>query len=225
MVTFAEDTPGPIYTPANEEQYKFKFAPKWKIGQGLRPPLHQGEKYEYYNHKYNKDTDLGTKKKIWDRKVGGAFSTEPRMKLDIMEKTPGPGRYEPKLTLSKPRNLAYIFGEKTDSLTLKLLTGTGDKVGPGLYHPETATYNSRHKYAPRWKFGTETYKGLKNKVWTKNETYEQYSSVGFQIRSRKRTEPQINMTKGTRECEKKRGIFPSRMENRPTKIRIEIPKF
>ncbi|MCQ2815885.1 MAG: hypothetical protein MJ252_01340 [archaeon] len=225
MVTFAEDTPGPKYTPADEEQYKFRFAPKWTIGNGLRPPLYDGQKYEYYKFAYDKDSDFGVMPKKWNKKPGGAFGTEVRMKLDLTEGTPGPGRYEPRLTQTKPRNLAYIFGEKTDSLSLKLLTGTNNKVGPGTYYPEKARNNSRHRFSPKWRFGTENYKGMANTVWTKHETYEEYSSVGNQVRSRKRSEPQINMTRGTRDGEKKRGIFPTMMENRPTKIRIELPKF
>ena len=225
IVTIPKDTPGPKYSPSNEEKYKYKSQPKWKIGKGIHPPLYIGEKYEYFNHEYDPDKDFGTLKKIWDKKPGGVFGLEARIKPDIKEGTPGPGRYEPSLTQTRPRNLAYFFGEKTSNLSLRLLTGTNDKVGPGKYPVEKAKYTSIHKTIPIWGFGKEKRKELYNRVWTKNETYETYSSVKEQIRTHKRSEPRITMTKSTRECEKNRGVFPTMMENRPTRIRLELPKF
>lgn len=51
------------------------------------------------------------------------------------------------------------------------------------------------------------------------------SSVGDQIMTQKKTEPQINLGKSTRDGEKKRGMFIQMMDKQPAKIRIEIPKF
>lgn len=225
MITVSKDTPGPKYDPPNEEQYKYRFLPTWKIGTDKRRALSIGEKYEYFNHEYDAEYDFSAKPKKWSRKVGGAFGTEARMRPNIIEGTPGPGRYEPNLTQTRPRNLAYIFGEKTSSLSLRLLTGTNDQVGPGKYPVEKSKYTSIHKTLPVWGFGKEKRNGLLNKVWTKTETYEKYSSVCDQIRTHKRSEPKISFTKSSREKEKIRGVFANTLENSPTRIRIPLPKF
>ena len=57
--------------------------------------------------------------------------------------------------------------------------------------------------------------------WSK---YENYSCVGDQIRTHKRSEPKINIGKATRETEKNRGIFANTMDRIPTKISIPLPK-
>lgn len=225
MVTIPRDTPGPIYEPPVEEYYKYKYAPKWSIGDGKRPPLHQGEKYDYYNHPYQPEDDLGKLPKKWERKVGGAMPLEPRVKYDFREGVPGPGRYEPNLKLVKPRDFSYYIGEKVQSLSLKLLTGTNDVVGPGKYDVQSAKNTSIHKDFPKWRFGKDNRKGLYNRTWTINQTYENYSSFGKQIRTRKRSEAEIRMGKSTRDGEKMRGFFPQQMDRVPTKVRIEIPKF
>ena len=225
FVTIPKDTPGPIYTPADEAYYKFKYAPKWKIGDGLRPPLYQGETFEYFKHPYNEADDLGKLPKKWNRQVGGAMPLEPRVKYDFREGVPGPGRYEPSTKLTKPHDPCYYIGEKVQSMSLKLLTGTGTVVGPGKYDVEKSNLTSIHKNFPVWSIGKDKRKGLYNRTWTKNETYEIYSSVGKQIRTKKRSEAEISMGKSTREGEKHRGFFNQQMDRMPTKIRIPLPKF
>jgi hypothetical protein len=73
--------------------------------------------------------------------------------------------------------------------------------------------------------GQDKRKGLFNKTWTVNQTYEIYSSIGKQIRTHKRSEAEINIGKATRDHEKLRGIFPQQMERRPQPIRIPLPNF
>jgi hypothetical protein len=51
-----------------------------------------------------------------------------------------------------------------------------------------------------------------------------FRSVGNQIMTQKKTEPQINVGKSTRESDRKLGMFPSTMSKQPTRIRIEHPK-
>ena len=48
-------------------------------------------------------------------------------------------------------------------------------VGPSSYRAEEAKKNSRHQDFPVWSFAKSERKGLFNKTWTKNETYEIYS--------------------------------------------------
>lgn len=43
--------------------------------------------------------------------------------------------------------------------------------------------------------------------------------------TQKKTEPQVNLGKSTRDGEKRRGFFKQMMDKQPTKVRIEIPKF
>jgi hypothetical protein len=117
------------------------------------------------------------------------------------------------------------MGEKYKTLTLNLLTGTGDVVGPGKYDVQKSKYTSIHRDFPKWSVGKDQRKGLFNKTWTKHETYEIYSSVGPQIRTHKRSEAEIHVGKATRDMEMKRGAFPQNMERVPQKISIPLPKF
>ena len=175
---------------------------------------------------------------------------EARIKYDFREATPGPGRYDPSLKLTKPHSYTYIMGEKYKTLTLNLLTGTDKVVGPGKYdivysmndlvgnskkekirdwgkklaQVKRNKYTSIHHDAPIWSLGKAKRKELYNKTWTKNETYEIYSCVGDQIRTHKRSEPKINIGKSTREKEKIRGVFANTMDRIPSKVSIPLPK-
>ena len=44
-------TPGPIYSQAQYSNLKYDRPPEWKIGDGLRPPLYNGEIYERFGTK------------------------------------------------------------------------------------------------------------------------------------------------------------------------------
>ena len=173
---------------------------------------------------------------------------EARIKYDFRETVPGPGRYEPSYKLTKPHGFTYFIGEKFKTLTLNLLTGTDKVVGPGKYdvvysmndlignskkdidwgkkfaEVKRNKHTSIHQDFPIWSFGKGKRKELYNKTWTKNETYEIYSSVGDQIRTHKKSEPKINIGKSTRETEKFRGIFANTMDRIPSKISIPLPK-
>ena len=186
--------------------------------------MHPGEKYEYYNHCYTEKDDLSRLPKKWKKIKGGAMSLEPRIKYDYRETVPGPGRYEPSDKLTKPHDFTYVIGEKIDTLALSLLTGTDKVVGPGKYDVEKSKLTSIHRDFPSWSIGKDKRKGLFNRTWTKNETYEIYSCVGDQIRTHKRSEPKINIGKSTREKEKIRGVFASTMARTPAKVYIKLPK-
>ena len=185
--------------------------------------------------------------KKWKKIKGGAIDLDPRIKYDYRETVPGPGRYEPSLKLTKPHSYTYFIGEKYKTLTLNLLTGTDSVVGPGKYDVvysmndlvdknkkkdwgkffneiKRNKYTSIHQDAPIWSIGKDKRKGLFNRTWTKNETYEIYSCLGDQIRTHKRSEPKINIGKSTRETEKIRGVFASTMARTPAKVYIPLPK-
>ena len=189
--------------------------------------------------------------KIWSKVKGGAMPLEARIKYDYRETVPGPGRYEPSYKLTKPKSYKYFIGEKFKTLTLNLLTGTDKVVGPGKYdivysmndlignskkdgknvdwgkkfaEVKRNKYTSIHQVPPVWSFIKAKRKELYNKTWTKNETYEIYSSVGDQIRTHKRSEPKINIGKATRDTEKIRGIFANTMDRIPSKVSIPLPK-
>lgn len=103
------------------------------------------------------------------------MSLEPRIKFDFREGTPGPGRYEPNIRPVRPKSPCYFMGEKTNSNTLKLMTGTNELVAPGTYDVANAKKTSKHKELPKWTLGRDKRRGLKNTTWTKNETYHLYS--------------------------------------------------
>ena len=194
--------------------------------------------------------DLSRLPKKWNKTKGGSISLEPRIKYDYREVVPGPGRYDPSYKYTKPHSYTYFIGEKFKTLTLNLLTGTDSVVGPGKYdvvysmndleiakdknkkkiwnktfnEVKRNKFTSIHQDPPIWSIGKNKRKGLFNKTWTKNETYEIYSSVGDQIRTHKRSQPKINIGKSTREMEKIRGVFASTMARIPTKVYIPLPK-
>ena len=175
---------------------------------------------------------------------------EPRIKYDYRENVPGPGRYDPSFKLVKPHGYTYVIGEKYKTLTLNLLTGTDSIVGPGKYdivysmndlekdkdkkttknwakklnEVKRNKFTSVHKDVPIWSIGKDKRKGLFNRTWTKNETYEVYSCLGDQIRTHKKSEPKINIGKATREMEKIRGVFANTMARTPSKVYIPLPK-
>ncbi len=67
------------------------------------------------------------------------------------------------------------MGEKSNYTSLKLFVGTNEIVGPGHYKVQDAKITSIHTDYPKYSIGKDKRKGLNNKVWTKNETYEIYS--------------------------------------------------
>ena len=217
-------SPGPQYSPTNEQIYKFKKIPKWRIGKSKRKPPQNGEKYAYYNYKYNKNDDLSRLPKKWYKILGGSIGLEPKIIYDYTGRSPGPGRYDPNMKLTKPHAYSFIIGEKLKSLAFSNLGCTNDVVGPSSYRVETSKNTSIHRDFPVWSIGKDKRKGLFNRTWTKNETYEHYSSIGEQIRTHKISEPKINIGKSTREKEKIRGVFPSTMARTLSKIHIPLPK-
>lgn len=218
-------TPGPIYSQDNCEYLKYHSDPKWKIGDSKRPPLYSNERYDYYNYPYDKDTDLGAIPKKWKHIPGGAATLEPRIKYDFTEKVPGPGRYEPNYEAQKPRDPSYPLGLKLKSASLSLSTGTGINVAPWSYDQSKVGSMSTHKNYPVFSFQKDKRKGLNQKIWTKNESYYLYSSIGTQIMTHKPTMPIESIGKQTREERNKCGMFKSMMERVPQSVRISMPKF
>ena len=221
-------TPGPIYSTSGAGDLKYERPPRWKIGDSKRPELYSNERYDYYNHPYDKDNDLGALPKKWDRIVGGATSLDPKVKYDFSEKTPGPGRYDPKFEneSQKPRMPCYFLGLRTkQGSPLDLKTGTGKNVAPWTYNQDNVSKLSGHRDFPVYSFQKDRRRPLGDKVWTKNESYFIYSSIGNQVMAQKPTMPIESFTKSTRETRQKCGVFKSMMENQPTNIKISMPKF
>jgi len=168
------NTPGPIYQYS--DKFKYKSPQEWSIGNGKRPPLSSCEKFEYYNHTYDeyKEFDLSLLKKKWEKVQGGAIGLDPRIKFEIKEIYPGPGRYEPKMKQVKPTPPAYYLGEKGNITSIKVMTSTNENVGPDKYPVESCSFTSKHQVPPKWSLPMGKRKGLDYKVWTKNETYYLY---------------------------------------------------
>ncbi len=173
VASVSKVTPGPIYEIS--DKYKYKKSSEWKIGTGARPPIYVSEKFDYYDHIYDDKYDFSKKDKKWKKIRGGALSLEPRVKYDFREGVPGPGRYEPEVKSIKKKAPAYFLGEKANFNSLNLITGTNDIVGPGAYDVLKAKKTSKHTDNPQWTIGNDKRKGLNLKIWTKNETYHNYS--------------------------------------------------
>ena len=224
---YRNTNPGPQYSQEGSGDLKFKKAPKWKIGKALRPPLSLNERYDYYNYPYDESSDLGKLPKRWETVVGGASTFDPRIKYDFTEKVPGPGRYEPQYhALSQSRKApAYYLGQKLKGSSIGLETGTGVNVAPWTYKQDKVTNLSQHKAFPVYSFQKDKRKGLNERIWTKNETYFVYNSIGHQIMTQKPTMPIQSFEKAEKNKYSNRVIFKSMMERAPQKIKIAMPKF
>lgn len=108
----------------------------YMFGRAKRKPLNEKEKFSYYNRVYRAQDDFGAMPKKWNHIVGGAHVREARVKYDLLEKTPGPGRYTPSVRFTRPKSANYFIGEKCGRSALNDLTGTNPKVGPATYSPE-----------------------------------------------------------------------------------------
>ena len=221
------NNPGPQYSQEGSSDLKFKKPPKWKIGNALRPPLNTNERYDYYNYPYDESSDLGKLPKRWETVTGGATTLDPRIKYDFTEKVPGPGRYDPQYHAMSQRRKAptYHLGQKLKGSAIGLETGTGVNVAPWTYKQDNVTSLSRHKAFPVYSFQKSKRKGLNERIWTKNESYFIYSSIGQQIMTQKPTRPIQSFEKAEKDKYSNRGIFKSMMERAPQKIRIAMPKF
>lgn len=183
LITIPKNNPGPIYDVNDNFKYKSvriflnKKPSKWKIGNGARPPIHSGEKYEHYDHIYDENYDFKDVPKRWNKVRGAAYSTEPRIKYDFREGVPGPGRYDPDIKTKSKKSPAYYLGEKANFNSLNLLVGTDGVVGPGKYTVEASKKTSKHRDYPKVSFTKDKRKGLNYKTWTQNETYQKYSYI------------------------------------------------
>lgn len=218
-------TPGPQYDVTDVSKYKFKTSSQWRIGTQKRiDPNDKRGRYDYYQHQDNYKAEEQNPKTWRTHIVGGAKTLEARIKYDLSEKTPGPGRYENLYKNIRPKSPAYFIAEKTGLSALKQLVGTPEVVGPGKYRVESAKFTSKHRLFPTYSIGKQKRPGLFNKNWAKNETYDIYSSMGNQHMSKKRTEARPKIGKSTRDGEKFRGTFSSMMDRQPMRINIPMPK-
>ena len=222
------DTPGPIYQHKGRTNAYFEKPPAWKIGRSQRPPLINGEIYEYAKYKYDEKDDLSKIKKRWDNIIGGSCTLAKRVGPDLYDNKPGPGRYDPNFN-SRSQSLhspSYVLGLKTEhGSSFNLNSGSGKNVAPWTYKQDNYAKLSQHRDFPSYSFQRAVRKDLAFKPWTKKESYYLYSSLGQQIMTQKPTLPIQSMPKETREGRLKTGVFKSMMERTPPKVRIEMPKF
>ena len=81
---------------------------------------------------------------------------DPKNRYDFSEKTPGPGRYDPKYESQKPRMPCYFLGIKTSQNSpLDLKTGTGKNVAPWTYNQDKVSKLSGHRDFPVYSFQNE----------------------------------------------------------------------
>lgn len=114
------------------------------------------------------------------------------------------------------------MAERTKNFSSFVPPNTDEKVGPGKYVTE-GKFTSKHRIPSSWSVPRSQRKGMVNKT-TVNETYEVYSSMGRQLTSKKRTETMSSLGK-ERKDKMTKGILPSHMNYRPTRVSIPIPHF
>ena len=216
-------TPGPQYDVTDVTKYKFKTSSKWRIGSAKRY-ADQMKDNNKNNCNYRKVEDYPSKWRT--RIIGGPFGVEARVKYDLSEKTPGPGRYEDSFKKVRPRTPAYCIAERTGFSSIKQLVGTSKKVGPGAYRVESARFTSKHRNFPAYSIGKQGMNKSSKEDRPRKEPFStwDYSSLGNQSYSKKRTEPRAKIGKSTRERETFRGTFKSMMDRQPVKVSIPMPK-
>lgn len=113
--------------------------------------------------------------------------------------TPG-AIYNPNYNPKHTNAPVYSFGfkrENKNQSALTKLTSTPLNVGPGLYDPDKRSLSTQ-KNEIHVKFSRTGKMSLENTNQYTHETYEQYSSVGTQMRSRKTTEGRCRFDKASK---------------------------
>ena len=186
------------------------------------------EKFEYFKHPDRKpfidrSQNIYNQTK-WTKVKGGAIGHDEKMNEDKKRaQTPGPGNYNPILKQVKKRPPSYFLGEKNSELSIKLMVGTNDKVGPGSYVTE-GKFTSKHQLSPHWKMPVSKRRPLSSKPVAKTETYYLYSAIGDQVMSNKKTEVKNSIGKEKKDKQNIRGIFPAHMSFKPASIALPHPK-
>ena len=201
------DSPGPLYLVT--DKLKFKAAPWYSIGKGLRATTDiacaGGEMTSISLH-----TKGGN-----GAKFGRA---EREMKLAFGTESPGP-KYLPPQRMSEAAAPRFTIGVRRlrPTHSLDLMTSTTPIVGPGRYTPSLYAYHSRAYSIP---------KRLRDTVpittTSLNQTYAgQMNSCGLQVPSNKRTVPIYGFGISTREQLKGLGVVRTSLDQRELKVRIE----
>lgn len=96
-------------------------------------------------------------------------------------------------------------------------TSTPINVGPGLYEQDVRALSTQ-KNDPKVSFNRTAKMSLENRMQYVHETYEEYSAIGSQVRSKKRTEGRCGFDKSDR-CIKP-GIFKQDMSMQAPKLNL-----
>lgn len=217
-------TPGPMYSQEAGANIKYQSIPKWIIGTSQRSSLASSEKFEYFNHIYDERDDFSVLMKKWKKTQGGSVALERRMQPDIIEKTPGPGRYDPNFKPVVRKSPSCVLGIKLKDNILLNSTGTGPNVGPLTYKHDNIDKLARYHKFPIYSFQQAKRHDPGLRIWTKHESYWSYSCLGDQIMSHKSSSPLKSFGKETREDRNKCGVLKAMMQNIPASIRISMPK-
>ena len=136
-----------------------------------------------------------------------------------MENTPGP-IYDPAFNPIQSNAPIYSFEsrkEKKNESPLMQPISTPINVGPGMYEHNFKTLSNK-KSEPEVRFNKTAKQALANKMQYLNETYENYSAIGSQLRSKKKNEGHYKFDKGSRGA--KTGIFKQDMSMQPPKLQL-----
>lgn len=202
------NSPGPLYLVTDNP--KFKTAPWYSIGKAWRGPTELPwtgtEMTSISLHtKGGKGVKFGKAK----RDLNMAFGTE----------SPGP-KYLPPQRMSEAMAPRFTIGVRRlrPAHSLDLLASTSPIVGPGRYTPSPYAYHSRAYSIPKQPRDTTP---ITNTYL--NQTYAgQLNSCGYQVISKKRTAPIHGFGTSTRDQLKRLGIVRTSLDQRESKVRIEL---
>ena len=104
-------------------------------------------------------------------KEGPSYSFRPKIEAKLKNFVPGPGNYEPKVTLTTEKTPSWIVG-KSEQRTISAGKDSVYLPGPGTYQkPSTLG-------GPKWRFGDSTRNALRSMAVPGPGSYEIKSTVG-----------------------------------------------
>ena len=140
------------------------------------------------------------------------------MHNDISQ-TPG-AIYNPGFNPKHTNAPVYSFGfkrEKKGQSALMMPTSTPGNVGPGLYDPDKRSISTQ-KAEVKVKFNATAKMALEPRKTYVHETYEDYSAIGQQLRSKKTTEGRVKFDKAQKNVST--GVFKQDLATQMPKLNL-----
>ncbi|KRX04808.1 hypothetical protein PPERSA_06442 [Pseudocohnilembus persalinus] len=224
-----KQSPGPlVYNVRGTDNFTYSKPPNWKIGTEVRNTLNTGAKFDFYNrqdvdyHPEEADKTRRTAYPAYGFKLESRFPNDPKRH----KATPGP-QYNPphRQDVKNPEKYSFGFRREIQGASpLVANSSTPYIVGPGSYIQKNVPKTSVIEDEPHWSFGKGPKLHKQHPGWDKNQTYDTKTrAIGNQLKSQKKTLPKFSFGKARRDD--KTGVFKDHMQNQPTAVRIQMPKF